>query len=113
MSTGASSNDRVREKGASRLETVIGVVLRVGVTASSVCLAVGLAFSFIPAAETTAWWLLHAGIIVLLATPVARVMVSVAEYFRERDWMFATLTVIVLLELMASAVAALAFNKRL
>ena len=108
-----SSNDARREKGASRLEHIIGVVLRVGVAISSVCLAVGLALSFVPAAETSASWLLHAGIIVLLATPVARVMVSIVEYVNERDWMFATLTAIVLLELMASAVAALLFNKRL
>ena len=113
MKAGASTNTRDREKDASRLERVIGVVLRVGVTASSVCLAVGLALSFIPAAEPGALWLLHIGIIVLLATPVARVMVSIVEYVNERDWLFATLTAIVLLELMASAVAALAFNKRL
>ena len=113
MKGGASGTTRDRERDASRLEKVIGVVLRVGVTASSVCLAVGLALSFIPAAEPAALWLLHIGIIVLLATPVARVMVSIVEYVNERDWMFATLTAIVLLELMASAVAALAFNKRL
>ena len=47
------------------------------------------------------------------ASNISRVMVSIAEYVNEGDWMFVTLTVIVLLELMASAVAALAFNKRL
>jgi uncharacterized membrane protein len=57
--------------------------------------------------------LLNAGIIVLLATPVSRVVVSTVEYVVERDWPFATLTFIVLLELVASAVAALVFNRRI
>jgi uncharacterized membrane protein len=113
MNTGDAEHDDAPERATERLETTVGVVLRVGVTASSVCLAAGLALSFIPAVESRAWWLLQVGIIVLLATPVARVAVSIAEYVSERDWMFATLTTIVLLELMASAVAALAFNRRL
>ena len=113
MSAGDPGNVRVPERAGTRLEAIIGVVLRVGVTTSSACLATGLALSFVPSLEPGASWLLHIGIIVLLATPVARVVVSIVEYVSERDWMFATLTTIVLLELMASAVAALAFNKRL
>jgi len=93
----------------NRLERTIGLVLRAGVMASSVALAVGLVLEFTNAPG--AQWLLHAGILTLLATPVARVVVSIAEYIRERDWTFATLTAIVLVELLASAVAALAFNK--
>jgi uncharacterized membrane protein len=46
-------------------------------------------------------------------TPVARVVVSLVQYAGARDWTFVTLTAIVLVELMASAVAALVFNKRL
>jgi len=97
-----------------RLERIIGVVLRVGVTASSVCLAAGLVLEILggPAAATGAV-LLQVGIIVLLATPVARVVVSIVQYVNERDWAFVALTGIVLVELMASAVAALVFNKRL
>ena len=49
----------------------------------------------------------------LLATPVARVIVSIVQYASERDWMFTALTTIVLIELMASAAVALVFNKRL
>ena len=44
--------------------------------------------------------------------PVARVVISTIQYIRDRDWQFATLTIIVLLELAASAVAALVFNRR-
>jgi uncharacterized membrane protein len=94
-----------------RLERTIGLVLRVGVTASSIALSIGLILSLLDAPGAS--WLLHIGILTLLATPVARVLVSIAEYTGERDWTFVTLTAIVLVELLASAVAALVFNRRL
>jgi uncharacterized membrane protein len=112
MNIGGPENDRGSES-AARMASIIGGVLRIGVAASSVCLGVGLALSLIPAVEPRASWLLHVGIVVLLATPLARVVVSIAQYVSERDWVFATLTTIVLWELLASAVAALAFNRRL
>jgi uncharacterized membrane protein len=94
----------------SPLERSIGIVLHIGVIASSICLAAGLVLTFVGGVPAAANILLHAGIIVLLSTPVARVLVSVAEYAQQRDWKF---TLIVLVELLASAVAALAFNRRL
>ena len=97
---------------ATSLERVIGVVLRAGVMASSACLAVGLLLALLTGDSGLAGILLHAGIIVLLATPVARVIVSIVQYASQRDWAFTALTAIVLLELMASAVAALLFNRR-
>ena len=97
---------------AARLERVIGRVLRGGVVASSLCLTAGLVLS-LTGVEPAATLLLNAGIIVLLATPVSRVVVSTVEYAVERDWPFAALTFIVLLELVASAVAALVFNRRI
>ena len=95
----------------NRLERMVGLVLRTGVIASSVALAAGLILTFMgtPGAPV----LLQVGVLTLLATPVARVVVSIVEYVGERDWTFATLTAIVLIELLASAVAALIFNKRL
>ena len=96
----------------ARLERIIGQVLRGGVVLSSVCLTAGLVLS-LAGVEPVATVLLNAGIIVLLATPVSRVVVSTVEYVVERDWPFATLTFIVLLELVASAVAALVFNRRI
>jgi uncharacterized membrane protein len=100
--------------GASaRLERVVGVVLRGGVIASSTCLTIGLLLSVVTEGSAIAAQLLNAGIVVLLATPVARVVVSTIEYVVEEDWRFATLTCIVLLELIASAVAALVFKRRI
>ena len=97
---------------ATRLEKVIGTVLRVGVGTSSACLALGTVLFFLSGAPL-ALVLLQAGILILLATPVARVVVSVVEYVIERDWTFTTLTVIVLVELLASVVAALVFHRKL
>jgi uncharacterized membrane protein len=95
----------------TRLERTIGMVLRGGVTTSSICLAAGLVLT-IGGFARAANLLLHSGVIVLLATPVARVLASIVEYVRERDWRFVALTAIVLVELMASAVAALVFHRR-
>jgi len=103
-----------RAEGTSpRMERVVGNVLRGGVVVSSACLAVGLLFSLATGGGAAAGLLLNAGIVVLLATPVARVVVSTVEYLNERDWRFAALTGIVLLELIASAMAALVFNRKL
>jgi uncharacterized membrane protein len=101
------------ETASQRLERVVGIVLRAGVTVSSVCLGVGVAWVLMTGESGGARILLQIGILVLLLTPVARVVVSIAQYVTERDWPFATLTAIVLVELLASAVAALLFKKRL
>ena len=95
-----------------KLERLIGIVLRGGVVISSTCLAVGLLL-YLANGGALAAFLLNAGIVVLLATPLARVVVSTVQYVSQRDWPFAALTFIVLLELVASAVAALVFNRRL
>lgn len=93
------------------LERLIGRVLRIGVSASSVCLALGLVSLFaFPLASAS---LLQAGIIVLIVTPAARVVLSIIEYVSMRDWTFTLLTSIVLLELVGGALAALVFHKRL
>ncbi len=88
-------------------------MLRLGVVISSVCLGTGLLVSLVAGWNVAASVLLQTGIVVLLATPVARVIVSIVEYVNARDWTFAALTAIVLVELFASVVAALVFNRRL
>jgi uncharacterized membrane protein len=95
----------------SRLELLIGRVMRTGILVSSLCLVAGLAvFLLHPGGGML---LLRTGIVVLIATPAVRVVVSVVEYATERDWLFATLTMLVLAELAASVVAALVFHRRL
>jgi uncharacterized membrane protein len=95
-----------------KLERTIGVVLRTGVMVSSACLALGLIVALAAGQSELSRILLHTGLIVLFATPVARVVVSIVQYVGEHDWTFAALTTIVLIELLASAVAALVFNRR-
>jgi uncharacterized membrane protein len=89
-----------------RLEAAVGQVLRIGVATSSVCLAAGLALSMAPPAAGAARFLLNAGLIILMATPVGRVVMSVGQYALERDWVFVALTTIVLLELAAGVYTA-------
>lgn len=101
------------ESSDFQLEERLGTILRVGVYASSVCLGVGLVLSLATNAVTISAWLMTAGLVMLMATPVARVAASVVEYGVHRDWTFFTLTAIVLLELCAGIVAALVFHKRL
>ena len=79
----------------TRLERSIAFVLRAGVVLSSVCFAAGILLTF-TGTGGLADRLLQFGIVVLLATPVARVLVSVVEYAQQRDWTFTALTLIVL-----------------
>jgi uncharacterized membrane protein len=97
----------VTETNADRqLEIAIGWILRVGILLSSLCLTLGLALVLGDAGSDAARLLLAAGTIVLIATPVARVLVSVIEYARQRDWVFVALTLVVLAELVAALVVA-------
>jgi uncharacterized membrane protein len=90
----------------TRLERAIGRVLLFGTITSSTCLALGLGLSFVPGFASTADWLMNVGIVVLMATPVGRVAISVVDYAIEHDWLFVGLTIVVLGELVASVFAA-------
>ena len=97
----------------TRFEILIGRVLRTGVVASIVCLAMGLPLSLAWPASDAGARLLNIGILFLIATPAARVVLSTIEYILERDWPFALLTSIVLIELIVGAIAALVFHRKI
>jgi uncharacterized membrane protein len=97
------------QRDQARLERTIGRILGWGTLASSVCLAVGLVMALAGVAGGAARLLAEAGLLVLIATPAGRVIVSVVEYIRERDWLFTTLTLIVLAALGGSVIAAFWF----
>ena len=97
----------------ARLEQVIRRILLVGVTTSSIFLAIGLAWSLASPASATAALLITIGLFILMGTPVTRVAASVVEYAVARDWPFVMLTSLVLLEIAASVIAALVFHRRL
>ena len=97
----------------ARLERIIRRILQFGVTASSLFLAIGLGWSFASPGAASAGELMTIGLMILMATPVTRVVASVVEYAVERDWLFVLLTSIVLLEIVAGVIAALVFHRRL
>jgi uncharacterized membrane protein len=79
-----------------------GQVLLGGVLIAAVCLLAGLITWMVAAPRGRA--LMDTGLIVLMATPVLRVVLSIAEYARERDWLFAAAAAAVLAILLASAI---------
>jgi len=81
-----------------------------GVLVSGGCLLAGVAlYLFAPESALTAT-VLQTGLIVLMATPLVRVFISIAERARVRDWTFVLVTLTVLLEV---ALAAFLDSRRL
>jgi len=83
------------------LRRALGRLLAAGVVLSAVLLGAGLALWMAGGATASAGWLLQAGLVALMATPVLGVLASLVEYVAERDWMFVgvTLTVLAILAL--------------
>lgn len=88
------------------IERALGRVLTIGTRVSTVTLGLGLVAAFLAPGGALTGALLAAGLLVLLLTPVARVVVSIVGYVRERDWWFVLYTGIVLALLIVSFVAA-------
>jgi uncharacterized membrane protein len=72
----------------TRFETLLGRTLRLGVAFSTALLAAGLILA-LTSPGPLADLLLQGGLVVLMGTPMARVLISCAEYVRQRDWFFA------------------------
>jgi uncharacterized membrane protein len=89
-----------------RLERWLARVLGVGAALSATLLAAGLLLELFGAQARAATALEAAGLVILMATPVVRVAASVVDYVLDRDWLFATLTGIVLATLLASLLVA-------
>jgi uncharacterized membrane protein len=86
-------------KSLDRLEHTLGRLLQAGVLSSAASLAVGLIGWMIAGPTTFASGALTFGLLILMATPIMRVVVSLVAYVRMRDWFFVmtTITVFVLL----------------
>jgi uncharacterized membrane protein len=89
------------------LEIHVGRLFTVGVAVSAVVLAVGLAMFLLAPESPTTSYLLDAGLLILMATPMLRVLLSVVEYIRMRDWVFVTTTLAVVAELSVTVISAL------
>jgi uncharacterized membrane protein len=92
----------------TRLEYHLGRLLVAGVATSALLLAVGLVLWLAHPDAVAASWLLNCGLVVLIATPITRVILSFAEYVRMRDWFFVATTMAVLIELAVTVIVALA-----
>ena len=87
----------------AELERRVGSVLRWGVYLSAVCLAIGLTLSLARAGDAVlAPVLMNGGLMILMATPVARVVFSLIAFALERDLTYVVCTLIVLAILLYS-----------
>ena len=86
----------MKDQEIDRLEAIVGRVLRIGSIASASILAVGLLLTLAVPSFAPAQTITRFGLFVLLLTPVSRVVASVVEYSRDRDWLFTALTFVVL-----------------
>ena len=84
-----------RDGRLDRLETTLGHLLRTGVMSAAACLAAGLIVSLVAGSTPLATTILKIGLIVLMMTPLMRVVVSLVAYARMRDWFFVSTTLIV------------------
>ena len=103
-----------------RMKSRLSLILRVGVVMSAALMVLGLAVNQLtgdvsfPTGILTSEWILFGnpflapshilfmGFMVLLATPVARIVYSAASFTMRRDYVYAVLTYLVLLVLVFS-----------
>jgi uncharacterized membrane protein len=95
------------DKGSERLERWLGRILGIGALTSATLLAAGLVLQLLGALPNLATDMTHAGLIILIATPVARVVASVVDFTISRDWTFTVLTGLVLVILLGSLLVAI------
>jgi len=84
-----------RADALDQLELTLGRLLHAGVITSALCLAAGLVLSMALGRSAVASGALTMGLVILMATPIMRVVVSLVVYVRMRDWFFVWTTVMV------------------
>lgn len=95
---------KASERSLDRLELGLGRLLQAGVLTSAACLAAGLVGWMATGPGAWANGALTVGLMVLMATPILRVLVSLVAYVRMRDWFF-VLTTVAVFVLLAITVA--------
>ena len=83
------------EAAIGRLEVHLGRLLMGGVLLSAAMLFVGLVLWVAGIAPAFSNRVLAVGLMILMATPILRVVVSLVEYARMRDWFFVATTLFV------------------
>jgi uncharacterized membrane protein len=94
--------ERADDEAIEKLELQVGRLLETGVLIASACLAAGLAWWLVAGETHPVHQLLNGGLIVLMLTPLARVLASLVAYLRLRDWFFVVTTVMVFAVLVAA-----------
>jgi hypothetical protein len=95
-----------RTDSLAALETRLGRLFVAGLALSASALAIGLVVYLLLPNSPAALLLLTSGLVILMATPLLRVLVSIIEYVRLGDWFFVTTTVVVLVELSVTMIYA-------
>jgi uncharacterized membrane protein len=90
-----------------QMEERIGRLLSVGTIVSSGLLAIGLVLWIGGAPQVLSSSLLKAGLVVLIATPIGRVVASAVGFTLQRDWQMVVMTALVLASLFASLAVAM------
>jgi uncharacterized membrane protein len=90
-----------------RLERTLGRLFVIGLTISASALVCGLILFFTRPDSALTSVVLNAGLVVLMATPIMRVIVSLIEYVRIKDWFFVLTTMVVVVELSVTLLYAL------
>ena len=85
----------------SRLERQIGRVLKIGVGLSAAALGIGLVLYFAKAPASSAR-VLNAGLVLLMAIPVARIVASLVDSVRRKDRLLVWSTTFVLIVMAAT-----------
>jgi uncharacterized membrane protein len=92
--------DSTSEDALGPLELKLGRLLFAGVMSAAVCLAAGLGLTLAGGYPAAANVILTTGLVILMITPLARVVTSLAVYVRMRDWLFVGTTILVFVELL-------------
>jgi uncharacterized membrane protein len=85
-----------------RLERQLGRLLNAGVLLAAIVLALGLILWFAWGTGRPASLTLTVGLVILMLTPLARVVASFVVYWRLRDWFFVGTTVMVFVVLVGA-----------
>ncbi len=85
----------MRDDLFDRLELQLGHLLFAGVMSAAACLVVGLGLWMAGGYPTAANAIMTAGLVILMLTPIARVVASLVVYVRMRDWFFVGTTITV------------------
>lgn len=94
-----SAHSRTVAEKVETVEIAVARLLRIGVVIASVLITLGLGSILVGISPSSATRLTTIGLIVLVLTPVMRVVAALVVYLRERDYVYALISLFVLLML--------------